>query len=183
MENISDYTKKSLSNRHVVLGVAFDWGRRKGLDIFIELSRRLSDELYRIVLVGTDDCIDMQLPSKIVSIHRTQNQHQLAELYTMADVFVIPTREENYPTVNLEALACGTPVVTFKTGGSSEMLDDKTGIVVDTNDVEGIEKAIKDICEKKKCNDTEYIINYSRKFDMQYKFTEYIELYSAILED
>lgn len=148
MENTLSYTKTS-DNRYVVLGVAFDWGCRKGLDVFVELSHRLPKELYRIVLVGTDDNIDDLLPKDILSIHRTQNQHQLAELYTLADVFLIPTREDNYPTVNLESLACGTPVVTFRTGGSPEMLDDKTGIVVEVNDIEATEKAIKDICEKK----------------------------------
>ncbi|KAB3562163.1 glycosyltransferase [Ruthenibacterium lactatiformans] len=182
MKSTLNYMKKS-DDRHVVLGVAFDWGRRKGLDIFIELSRRLPKEFYKIVLVGTDDDIDGQLPKDVLSIHRTQNQRQLAELYTLADVFLIPTREENYPTVNLESLACGTPVVTFDTGGSPEMLDDKTGIVVEANDIEATEKAIKDICEKKRCNDKEYIVTYSKKFDMQKKFTEYIELYATVLEE
>lgn len=182
MKSTLNYIQK-LDDKYVVLGVAFDWGRRKGLDVFIELSRRLPKESYRIVLVGTDNNIDDQLPKDVLSIHRTQNQHQLAELYTLADVFLIPTREENYPTVNLESLACGTPVVTFRTGGSPEMLDDKTGIVVETNDIEATEKAIKDICEKKRCNDEEYIVAYSRKFDMRKKFTEYIELYSTILEE
>ena len=74
---------KKLDNRHVVLGVAFDWGRRKGLDVFIELSHRLPNESYRIVLVGTDDHIDAQLPKDIISIHKTQNQRQLAELYAI----------------------------------------------------------------------------------------------------
>lgn len=90
-------------------------------------------EQYQIVLVGTDDEIDKNLPHSIISIHRTQNQKELAEVYSAADVFVMPTREENYPTVNMEAIACGTPVATFDTGGSPEMLDDKTGIVVEAN--------------------------------------------------
>lgn len=182
MKSTLDYIKK-LDDKYVVLGVAFGWGCRKGLDIFIELYHRLPKESYRIILVGTDDNIDSQLPGGILSVHRTQNQHQLAELYTLADVFLIPTREENYPTVNLESLACGTPVVTFKTGGSPEMLDDKAGIVVEVNDIEATEKAIMDICEKKRCNDKEYIVAYSKTFDMRKKFVEYIELYTAVLEE
>lgn len=178
--NILNCTKTD--NRYVVLGVAFDWGQRKGLDVFIKLSQCLPVDLYRIVLVGTNDYIDSQLPKEIVSIHRTQDQHQLAELYTMADVFVIPTREENYPTVNLEALSCGTPVITFRTGGSAEMLDDKTGIVVDVDDVEAIKKAIENVCEKKKCCNRDYIVKYAKKFDMKSKFTEYVNLYSDIIE-
>ena len=167
--------------KHIILGVSFDWSYRKGLDCFVDLAKILNDD-YQIVLVGTNERIDNELPHNIISIHRTQNQKELAAIYTAADVFVIPTREDNYPTVNLEAMACGTPVVTFRTGGSSEMLDDKSGIVVDINNVEMINEAISEICEKKNCSDIEYIFKYSKRFDMRDKFAEYIELYSTISE-
>ena len=169
-------------DKYIVLGVSFAWGYRKGLDCFVEMAEILG-ERYQIVLVGTDDEIDKNLPHNIISIHRTQNQKELAEVYSAADVFVMPTREENYPTVNMEAIACGTPVVTFDTGGSPEMLDDKTGIVVEANDIEATKKAIKDICEKKRCNDEEYIVAYSKSFDMKKRFAEYIELYANVLEE
>ena len=169
-------------DKYIVLGVSFAWGYRKGLDCFVEMAEKLGEQ-YQIVLVGTDDEIDKNLPHNIISIHRTQNQKELAEVYSAADVFVMPTREENYPTVNMEAIACGTPVVTFDTGGSPEMLDDKTGIVVEANDIEAIKKAIKDICEKKRCNDEEYIVAYSKNFDMKKRFAEYIELYANVLEE
>lgn len=168
-------------DKYIVLGVSFAWGYRKGLDCFVEMAEKLGEQ-YQIVLVGTDDEIDKNLPQSIISIHRTQNQKELAEIYSAADVFVMPTREENYPTVNMEAIACGTPVVTFDTGGSSEMLDDKTGIVVEANDIKATVKAVKDICEKKKCDAEEYIVAYSKKFDKQDKFVDYIDLYSAIIE-
>lgn len=170
------------AEKHIILGVSFAWGYRKGLDCFVEMAEKLGEQ-YQIVLVGTDDEIDRNLPHNIISIHRTQNQKELAEVYSAADVFVMPTREENYPTVNMEAIACGTPVVTFDTGGSPEMLDDKTGIVVEANDIEATKKAIKDICEKKKCNDEEYIVAYSKNFDMKKRFAEYIELYANVLEE
>ena len=106
----SDFRKKyKCEDKYILLGVAFDWGARKGLDIFIELAKRL-DEKYQIVLVGTNEKTDKLLPNDIISIHRTQNQKELAEIYTAADLFVNPTREENFPTVNIEALACGTPL-------------------------------------------------------------------------
>lgn len=170
------------AEKHIILGVSFAWGYRKGLDCFVEIAEKLGEQ-YQIVLVGTDDEIDKNLPHNIISIHRTQNQKELAEVYSAADVFVMPTREENYPTVNMEAIACGTPVVTFDTGGSPEMLDDKTGIVVEANDIEATKKAIKDICAKKKCNDEEYIVAYSKKSDMKKRFAEYIELYANVLEE
>ena len=140
--------KYGLENKHVILGVSFGWGVRKGLDVFVELAQRLSGD-YRIVLVGTDNNVDKLLPPNIISIHRTQNQQELAEIYSAADVFVNPTREENYPTVNMEALACGTPVLTFQTGGSPEMLDETCGSVVACDDVDALEREIIRICTDK----------------------------------
>jgi glycosyltransferase involved in cell wall biosynthesis len=126
----SDFREKyGLQDKKIVLGVASSWSDRKGLDVFKELSQSLGEE-YRVVLVGTNDVIDKTLPSNIISIHRTYNQTELAEIYTAADVFVNPTREETFGLVNVEAIACGTPVVTFDVGGTPETVNENTGIVV-----------------------------------------------------
>ena len=171
----SDFREKyGLQEKKIVLGVAFGWGERKGLDVFIELSKRLPKE-YQIVLVGTSDSVDKLLPSNIISIHRTNNQRELAEIYTAADVLANPTREENYPTVNMEALACGTPVVTFKTGGSPEILDEKTGIVVEKNNIDSFEKAIVEACNGKLTK--EACLEKAKSFDKDKCFKEYVELY------
>ncbi|MBQ9082617.1 MAG: glycosyltransferase [Clostridia bacterium] len=134
-----------ISGKKLVLGVAFDWGYGKGLDVFIELAKRLEPDI-QVVLVGTNATVDRTLPDNIVSVHRTQNPQELAELYTAADVFVNPTREEVLGLVNLEALACGTPVVTFRTGGSPECVDDTCGVVVEVNDVDAMEREVCRIC-------------------------------------
>mgnify|MGYP003298833438 CR=1 FL=1 len=175
----SDFRKKyALENKKIILGVALDWELRKGLDVFIELSQRLSDD-YRIVLVGTNDNTDKQLSKEIISIHRTHNQQELAEIYSSADVFVNPTREENYPTVNMESLACGTPVLTFRTGGSPEMLDETCGFVVDCDDVDVLEKEIIRICTQKPYT-KEACINKAKEFDKNERFKEYLALYERI---
>ena len=165
-------------NKKVILGVAFDWDARKGLDVFIELAKRL-DEAYQIVLVGMNDKIDQQLPDSIISIQRTQNQAELAEIYTAADVFVNPTREENYPTVNMEALACGTPVLTFDTGGSAEMLDETCGAVVPKNDVDALEEKIRYICTQDIIKKSDCLLK-ADSFDQNKKFYEYLKLYGAM---
>ena len=162
-----------------MLGVAFDWGLRKGLDVFLQLSKRLSCEEYQIVLIGTTDDIDQKLPQNIISIHRTQNQQELAEIYSVADIFLNPTREENYPTVNMEALSCGTPVLTFKTGGSPEILDETCGSVVDCDDIDSLEKEIIRICEKKPYT-KENCLKRAERFDKNERFKEYVELYGKI---
>lgn len=164
-----------LEEKKVLLGVAFDWGRRKGLDVFIELAKRL-DDTFRIVLVGTNESIDSRLPKDIISIHKTENQQQLAEIYSAADLFVNPTREENYPTVNMEAIACGTPVLTFRTGGSPEMLTSSTGTVVDCDDIDSMEREICRICETRPFR-REDCVKAAQAFDMQSRFEEYVKLY------
>lgn len=169
--------KYELKDKKIVLGVSMGWSDAKGLDVFICLSKRLPND-YKIVLVGTDFEIDKKIHN-IVSIHRTQNQQELAEIYSAADVFVNPTREDTYPTVNMEALACGTPVLTFRTGGSPEILDATCGSVVECNDIESIEKEIIRICTEKPYK-RENCINKAQGFDKNQKFKEYIELYKTI---
>lgn len=167
--------KYVLVGKKIVLGVAFGWGKRKGIDVFIELAKRLPDD-YRIVLVGTDCNVDKLLPPKIISIHRTQNQKELAEIYTAVDVFANPTREDNYPTVNMESLACGTPVVTFRTGGSPEILDETCGSVVACDDVDAMESEIRRICKEKPYS-ADACLARAKNFDMNDRFEEYVKLY------
>ena len=172
----SDFRKKhGCEGKFILLGVAFGWGVRKGLDVFVELASRLDDR-FQIVLVGTDDAVDRNLPEGIISIHRTQNQAELAEIYTAADLFVNPTREDNYPTVNMESLACGTPVVTFRTGGSPEMVDPTCGSVVPCDDIDALEQEILRIAETRPYS-TDACLNKAKEFDMNQRFEEYVKLY------
>lgn len=165
-------------DKKILLGVSFVWNERKGLDVFIELSKRLS-ERYQIVLVGTDEQTDHFLPPEIISIHRTKNQRELAEIYTAADVFVNPTREEVLGMVNIEALACGTPVVTFDTGGSPESIKDDCGVSVPCDDIDAMEQEIKRICESNPFSQ-EDILKHSLEFDEVERFKEYIRIYENI---
>jgi len=162
-------------DKYILLGVAFDWGMRKGLDVFIELSKRLDKNKFQIVLVGTDDSIDKMLPNSIISIHRTRDQNELAEIYSAADLFVNPTREENYPTVNMESIACGTPVLTFRTGGSPEILDEKTGYIVDCDDIDEMGRQIIRIC-KENVFSVDDCVAKAKSFDKDLRFKEYIDL-------
>ncbi len=168
------------SDKKIVLGVAFGWGPRKGLDVMIELAKRLDSKRYQVVLVGTDDAVDQQLPAEILSIHRTQNQAELAQMYTAADVFVNPTREEVLGLTNIEANACGTPVVTFRTGGSPECIDASSGVVVEQDDVDGVEREIIRICETHPF-DSEACRERAKQFDKNDRFREYVKFYESII--
>ena len=166
--------------KHIILGVSFAWSYKKGLVCFVDLAKILNDD-YQIVLVGTDEKIDKELPRNIISIHRTQNQKELAAIYTAADVFVMPTREDNYPTVNLEAVACGTPVVTFDTGGSPETIDETIGIVVPVDDMQKLKLAIVDLCHSRSKNQCQYCISKVKMFDSNYTYQKYILLYEMCM--
>ena len=111
--------KYSIKNKKIILGVASVWDKRKGLDIFIKLSKRL-DNNYQIVLIGLNKKQQKKVSDNIIGITRTENVQELVKWYSAAEVLFNPTLEDNYPTVNLEAIACGTPVITFDTGGSPE---------------------------------------------------------------
>jgi ribosomal protein S18 acetylase RimI-like enzyme len=117
------------------------------LDNFIKLSYVL-DEKYKIVLVGVNEKQKKQIPASILALSRTNNIKELAQIYSAADVFINPTNEDNFPTTNLEALACGTPVITYKTGGSPEAINSTCGIIVEQNDITALVDAIKKIEEQ-----------------------------------
>ena len=108
-----------LPDKKIVLGVAALWEARKGINDFIELSQILPKE-YQVVLVGLSREQIRQMPQQIICIERTNSISELVKLYSAAYVYVNPTYEDNYPTTNIEAIACGTPVVTYDTGGSGE---------------------------------------------------------------
>lgn len=172
----SDFRKKyGLEDRYIVLGVAFDWGARKGLDVFVELAKRLPPS-YQIVLVGTNEAVNGALPDTILALPRTQTQQALAEIYTAADVFVNPTREEAFGLVNVEALACGTAGVTFRTGGSPECYDASCGAVVEKNDVEALEREIRRIAEQKPYS-AQACRAFAERFNQYDRYREYVDLY------
>ena len=176
----SDFKKiHNCDDKIILLGVANGWGNHKGLDIFLRLNETLSKG-YQIVLVGTDDEVKRTLPKDIIAINRTNDQIELAQIYSAADIFINPTREDNYPTVNMEAVSCGTPVITFRTGGSPEMVDDTCGSVVDVDDFEGMVREIERYGKK-----TEEVkrrcMTKSMQFHAEDRFREYVELYREIL--
>lgn len=132
-------------SKPIILCVANIWERRKGWDDVKELSR-IIDESVQLVVLGVTDDQKKELDSKVISINRTSNVQEMVRLYSQATVLFNPTYEDNYPTVNLEALACHTPVVTYKTGGSPEVLEIcNCGIVIKKRDYEHLIKYTKSV--------------------------------------
>lgn len=173
--------KYELGGKHILLGVASIWSREKGLDDFIELSAMLNED-ETLVLVGVDAVIQKRLPQNIVGIRRTENIRQLAELYSAADVFVNLTWQDNYPTVNLEAIACGTPVVTYRTGGSIEAVTEHTGFVVEQGDVTGVLEAVRKIEKAGKTSYQQPCRDYAlAHFNKEERYADYLRLYDELI--
>lgn len=130
-------------NDYMMLGVANVWEPRKGLGDFIELQKRLRENgsNFKIVLVGLNDKQLKELPDGILGLKRTNNAKELAEIYTAADVVINPTYEDNYPSVILESEACGTPVITYDTGGCSEAIH-ISGSKVIPQGIDNLEKEV-----------------------------------------
>lgn len=171
--------KYNCINKYIVLGVAFDWGKRKGLDVFNDLAKLLPDQ-YQIVLVGTNRYIDKIIDDKIISIHKTSSQKELVEIYSAADVFVNPTREEVFGMVNIEALACGTPVVTFATDGAPEGIDENCGIVVEVKSAHALISQIQRVCEQHLFS-KEACVRRAALFDEKVCYQDYISLYQNLV--
>ncbi|HEY5590931.1 MAG TPA: glycosyltransferase [Paludibacter sp.] len=165
-----------------ILGVASTWDLRKGLKDFEELAQR-KDKPFQVVLVGLSKNQIESLPTGVIGIARTENTAELAALYAAATVFVNPSYVDNFPTTNLEALACGTPLITYNTGGSPEAIDAETGIVVEKGDLNGLYRAIEQVCSKGKDFYTgkcrERAVRFFNKED---RYTEYLELYKSMLQ-
>lgn len=178
----SDFRNKNgLEDKFILLGVASIWDQRKGLKDFIELSKLLDSDC-QIVLVGlTKKQID-QLPDNILGIERTESVDALADIYATSDAFINPTYEDNFPTTNLESLACGTPVITYKTGGSPEAIDESTGIVVEQGNINKLVEAINLIKENGKQYYSDACVNRAQRlYKKEDRYKEYIDLYEELI--
>ncbi len=133
--------KLGITDEYILLGAASTLSDRKGYYDFIWLAEHLP-EGYKLVLVGLETHRLNSLPKSIIGLSRVGSASEMAELYSMADVFINPTKEDTFPTVNLEALACGTPVITYDSGGSKDSLTPACGVVVTRDDKEGLLNAV-----------------------------------------
>lgn len=180
--NVFNIISPKSSNKFRILGVSSVWPKAKGIYDIFELRKMLPPEEYEIMMVGLSKNQIEELPDGIIGIERTQNVQDLVKLYNEANVLINPTYADTFPTVNLEALACGTPVITYNTGGSPEAIDEKTGIVVEQGDIVGLANSImyvrdnnfsSDICRKRA----------EQYFDKDKNFEKYIALYNELLKN
>lgn len=167
-------------DKPVVLGVASIWAEHRGLKHFVELSK---DDSFQIVLIGITDKQKDALPKNFITIRRTSNQKELAAYYTMADIYLNPTYLETLSMTNIEAQACGTPVVTFRSGGAPETVCNDTGFVVAQGDVDALHESIIQIIKVGKRHYSKKCVNRAKEmFNKEDRYNDYFELYQSLLK-
>jgi len=177
---IKDY---NLHNKFIILGVASNWTERKGFFEFVKL-RKLLNESFSIVLVGVNKKLQKMLPSGIISISKTKDQEELAMIYSCADLYLNLTFEDTYPSTNLESIACGTQVVTYKTGGSPESVNEEGGYVVKQGDITAIKNLIDDMKNGilPRVSKKNLVAIAQKNFNKDHNFNQYLKLYEEILK-
>lgn len=173
--------KFGLKDEFIVLGLSSVWNKSKGLDDFINLSTKV-DSKVKLLLVGLSQKQIDDLPNNIIGISRTENVNQLVDIYSMSDLYLNLTYNDTFPTTNLESLACGTPILTYNTGGSIEAVSDDTGFIVEKGDLDSVIKIINEV----KVRGKEFYIDKCREravacFNKDDRFNEYIELFTNLI--
>ena len=165
--------------KFIILGVSLYWTKEKGIDVFIRLAHDLGDD-FQIVLVGTTEDDDKILPSNIISIHKTSSKSELADIYYSADLFVNPTLGDVFGLVNVESLACGTPVLSYATGGIPEIICNDVGCIVEYNNYEQLKNKIIEIENGKIKFKKDKCIKRAEDFNYLNTYKKYLELYNEI---
>lgn len=137
--------KYGLNDKTIILGVASVWNERKGLGVFEKLTQMLDDS-FVIVLVGLTKRQEKEIKKSsfsagVVCISRTNNTKELAEIYSAADLFLNPSREETFGMTTIEAIACGTQVIVYKDTACEEVVNTYGGVAIEQN-VEAVYKKV-----------------------------------------
>lgn len=170
--------KYGLEDKKIILGVASAWGKNKGVDEFAALSQNLGDE-YKVVMVGVKDELAATLPDEILAIPRTHDVKELAEIYTAADVFLNPSRQETMGLTTVEAMACGTPVVTSNLTAVPEVVDENSGIVCEDLELETIKAAVFKVLER----DYPNTVKRAEEYEKTAQYQKYISVYESVLKE
>lgn len=176
----SDFLDRyQLRGKEIILGVADVWSERKGLNDFHELSKVLQQNQH-IILVGLNqEQIKSIASDNILALPHTSTVEELVTIYSAATILFNPTYEETFPTVNIEAQACGLPIITYNTGGSTEMLQNNTGEVIAHKEYTAVLRFLQRVSESRE-QYREACIENAKNYSMEDKFEEYLDLYDEM---
>ncbi len=172
--------KKEYNIEKMMLAVAYKWNSQKGFEYIKKISKEISYP-WTLVVIGVDEKQKKELANyNSIGISNICDGNRLVEYYSAADVFINPTLEDNFPTVNIEALACGTPCVTFDTGGAGEIIDQKTGVLIEKKEWKKMINAATSIDKKAMSDDC--VARVKHLYDEKLMAEQYIEIYRKMVE-
>ena len=175
----SSFRKKyHLEDSFIVLAVASVWDTTKGIEDLKELANSLPENIKLVVVGGTLSSNTTTIENALC-IPRTNTVKELCEIYSASDAFINLTKQDTFPTVNIEALACGLPAITYKTGGSPEILTEKTGIVVEKNNIEKMKEVLNEL-SKNNSFKKEDCIEVASHYSLDNMYEAYLKLYEEI---
>ncbi|MBE6411874.1 MAG: glycosyltransferase [Opitutales bacterium] len=176
--------KYNIPAKKIVLFVASPWTQRKGFHYIPNIQKKLGDDFVCVVVGVNSKQKEFLKKYNIIAIERTENVRELCELYTIASVFANPTLEEALSMVNLEALACGTPVVTFNSGGTKETITNtEIGSVIEHNEDIMCQEIIRFSNIDKKLISKKCRQSVEENFDKNHVWQKYINIYKNILNN
>ena len=188
--------KLGISDKKMILAVAGGLAKRKGRDYLLKLPSMLTDKECLVILGINADQQSLLPKTRCIGIPYTNSVESLAEIYSAADVFINTTLEDNFPTTNLEALACGTPVITFETGGSVEPIlnlesfvsegnlkKSNVGGVVPKGDIDSMVYLLREYYSYKELKGTNVCVEkVFKNYNSTTQYQKYIDLYKEILD-
>lgn len=173
----------NIGNKYVILGMANKWLLPNNLETFQYITKKIGKNDV-LVLVGCSEKQKKSLPDNVIGLGFVNDREKLAQIYSMADVFVNITWEDSLPTVNIEAICCGTPVITFDSCGSPEIINDRTGIVTPQGNSTLLWQAICNIKDKgKRQFENECVKLGVQNYNKNEKYKDYIILYEKMCND
>lgn len=177
-------SKKNIgSGEFVMLFVADSLkNSRKGFDLLAEALLELTNIKVTVLVIGTGEIPAIDTV-KIISLGKINSSSEMAECYSMADVYVLPSREDNLPNVMLEAFSCGTPIIGFNTGGIAEhTFENVTGILADEMTAQSLANAIAKFYDTRKNYSGLVIRTYVEgNFCCRKQADSYIALYEKVV--
>lgn len=175
--------KLKLENKKVILGVSSYWSMNgaKGFKSYLELAKIIPDA-YHILLVGKceEQC---NIPKNMTILPATNSKNELAEYYSLGDVFLNLSESETFGKVSAEAISCGTPLIALNCTANPEIVPREAGMVIETSDSKEILKTIECIFLKDKKEYTEKcLVHAHNNFDKEKNIQRYLDIYKELLE-
>lgn len=166
--------KNSIGNQFLIMGMADKWCTDKNKEIVQQIIQNNLDS--KIVIVGCKESQKEEFKNvrNVIALGYITDRKELSDIYAASDVFVNLTHADTLPTVNMESICCGTPVITFDCCGSPELVDGDSGYIIKENDSRALLERL-DMLRNKALQFN--VLEKQKKFDKDTCYQRYLDIY------